>query len=116
MERTIRNDYSVACAETVLDPAREIQPLFYHDDGIRAAFADFFQQFQYKCGVACGCVLHGVIVVLKSDRSVQRVLYFHAQQLSELVLAQRVGFAALGGIDAAVVGDALGQPNRRRAV
>ena len=41
---------------------------------------------------------------------------FHAQQLPELEFTQFVGFAALGGVDAAAVGDALGEPDRRRAV
>lgn len=60
--------------------------------------------------------LHGTVVILKADGGIQRVVCFHAQQLPELEFAQFVGFAALGGVDAAVVRNALGQPDRRRAV
>ena len=116
VERTIRDDDRVTCAVAVLHPAGVVQLLFHHNDGIGAGFPSLLQQFQHEGRIAGSRVLHGAVVILKADGGIQRVVCFHAQQLPELEFTQFVGFAALGGIDAAVVRNALGQPNRRWAV
>ena len=41
-----------------------------------------------------GCVLHGVVVILEATGAFERILCVLAQHLSELILAQRVRFAA----------------------
>ena len=116
VERTVRDDDRVTCAVAVLHPAGVVQLLFHHDDGIGAGFPNLLQQFQHEGCIAGSRVLHGAVVILKADGGIQRVVRFHAQQLPELEFAQFVSFAALGGVDAAVVRDALGQPDRGRAV
>ena len=55
-----------------------------------------------KAAVARSCVLHGVVVILETAGAFERILCVLAQHLSELVLAQRVRFAALGGVYAAL--------------
>ena len=116
MERAVRDDDCVACAEAILHPEGVVQLLFHHNDGIRADFPNLLQQFQHEGRIAGSGIFHGAVVILKADGRIQRVVCFHAQQLPELEFAQFVSFTALGGIDAAVVRDALGQSDRRRAV
>src|SRR5699024_8265854 len=70
----------------------------------------------HKGYVACGRVLHGVVVVLEAAGAFERILYVLSQRLSELVFAQRVRFTALGSVYAAAVGHVLRAPDRRRAV
>src|SRR5699024_5022085 len=103
-------------SKAVLHPAGKVEPLLYHDERIGACPPDLLQLLHHKGYVACGRVLHGVVVVLEAAGAFERILRVLAQRLSELVLAQRVRFTALGGVYAAVVGHVRRESDRRRAV
>ena len=90
----------MGCSEALFHPAGEVHPLLDQDDRVRTGLLGGLYQFEDEGSIAGGTVVHFLI---EPAEVLSGVLGLHAQRLPELVLAERVGVGALGGIVAAHV-------------
>lgn len=113
LQCTVCDDDAVGGAEAGLYPAGEVHPLLDENNGISAGLLRRLHLFEYIGGVTIGTVRHFLV---EPRQVLGRVSSLHAQRPAELVLTERVGVGALGGIVTAFVVVALAEPSRRRAM
>ena len=91
----VRDKDGIRCAESILDPAREVHPLLDEHHRVGAGLLGGLQQLKDICGISGSTVVH---LLIEPGQVLSRVGGLHAQRLPELVLTKRMSVGALGGI------------------